>query len=129
MRISSTTNTQHPTPKHKTCSLGCALHQHLTINTQHPNANMFPQMRTSSTPNNKHPTPKDKHVPSNAHFFNTKHSTPNAQANIYTSSSPNIQHLTPIFNTQHPTQAPNTLLSNNLHQSASTIGLLPRGKV
>jgi len=50
MRTSSTTNTQHPTPKHKTCSLGCALYQHQTFNTQHLNT---------------------KHVPSDAHFINT----------------------------------------------------------
>jgi len=90
MRTSSTTNTQHPTPKHKTCSLKCALHQHQTFNTQHPNANMFPQMRTSSTPNIQQPTPK--------------------QANMFplmrTSSLPNIQHPTPkptFTHHHHPT--------------------------
>jgi len=50
MRTSSTTNTQHPTPKRKACSLRCALYHHLTLINQHPNA---------------------KHVPSNAHFINT----------------------------------------------------------
>ena len=99
MRTSSTPNNKHPTPKRKTYSLGCALHQHLTINTQHPNANMFPRMRTSSTPNNKHPTPKRK---------------------PYSLGCALHQH--PTFNTQHPTQAPDTLPGNNLHRSASTKG-------
>ena len=96
MRTSSTPNTQHPSPiKHvpsdahfintqhptniiqQTCSLRCALHQHLTLNT-HQSSNMFPQMRTSLTPNTQHPSP-NKHVPSDAHFINTHHSTPNTQ--------------------------------------------------
>jgi len=72
MRTSSTTKTQHPTPKHKTCSLECALHQQPKLNTQHLNT---------------------KHVPPDAHFINNQHSTPNNRTNIYTSSSPNIQHL------------------------------------
>lgn len=40
----------------------------------------------------------------------------------------NIPLIHPALNTQHPTLGPNTLPSNNLHQLASTIGLLPRGK-
>ena len=75
MRTLSTTNTQHPSPvKHvpsdahfintqhstpitqQTCSLRCALHQHLTLNTHRP-TNMFPQMRTHQHPtlNTHHP--------------------------------------------------------------------------
>ena len=96
MRTSSTPNTQHPSPNKQVpsdahfinthhsipitrqpCSLRCALHQHLTLNTYHP-TNMFPQMRTSSTPNTQHLSP-NKHVPSDAHFINTHHSTPNTQ--------------------------------------------------
>ena len=121
MRTSSTPNTQHLSPnKHvpsdahlintqhsipitrQTCSLKCALHQHLTLNTYHP-TNMFLQMRTSSTPNTQYPSPvkhvpqmrisstpntqhlsPNKHVPSDAHFINTQHSTPFTQH-----SSPN----------------------------------------
>ena len=94
MRTSSTPNTQHLSPykqvpsdahiintqhsipiTHQTCSLKCALHQHLTLNTHHP-SNMFPQIRISSTPNTQHLSP-NKHVPSDAHFINTHHSTPN----------------------------------------------------
>ena len=119
MRTSSTPNTQHPSPvKHvppdahiintqhsipitrQTCSLKCALHQYLTLNTYHPtnkfpqmrisstpitqhpllnthhSSTMFPLMRTSLTPNTQHLSP-NKHVPSDAHFINTHHSTPN----------------------------------------------------
>ncbi len=121
MRISSTPNTQHLSPnKHvpsnahlintqhsipitrQTCSLKCALHQHLTLNNHHPSnmflrcalhqhptlnthhsSNMFPQMRTSSTPNTQQLS-SNKHVPSDAHFINTQHTTPNTQY-----SSPN----------------------------------------
>ena len=94
MRTSSTPNTQHPSPnKHvpsdahfinthhsipitrQPCSLRCAFHQHLTLNTRHP-SNMFPQMRTSSPPITQHPS-LVKQVPSDAHFINTHHSTPN----------------------------------------------------
>ena len=93
MRTSSTPNTQHPSPvKHvppdahiintqhsipitrQTCSLKCALHQYLTLNTYHP-TNKFPQMRISSTPITQHPSLVN-HVPSDAHFINTQHSTP-----------------------------------------------------
>lgn len=41
----------------------------------------------------------------------------------------NIPLIHPALNTQHLTSALNILPSNNLHQSASTIGLQPRGKV
>lgn len=143
MRISSTPNTQHLSPnKHvppdahlintqhsipitrQTCSLKCALHQYLTLNTYHP-TNMFPQMRISSTPNTRHPSP-NKHVPSDAHFINTQHSTPITQQPCSFRCALH-QHLTlnthhPIFITQHPSKAPHTLQDNTLHLSANTTG-------
>ena len=149
MRISSTPNTHHLSPnKHvppdahfinihhsttisqQTCSLRCAPHQHPTLNTHHP-SNMFPLMRTSSTPNTQHPPPV-KHVPSDAHFINTQHSTPIIRQTCSLRCALH-QHLTlnthhPIFITQHPSKVPHTLRDNNLHLSASNIGLLPRGK-
>ena len=59
MRTSSTTITQHPTPKHKTCSLKCALHQQPTLNTQQPNQHLHIIITQHSTPNThiQHPTP------------------------------------------------------------------------
>jgi len=143
MRTSSTPNTQHPSPvKHvppdahiintqhsipitrQTCSLKCALHQYLTLNTYHP-TNKFPQMRISSTPITQHPSLVN-HVPSDAHFINTQHSTPITQQTcslrcaFHQHPSLNTQH--PKFNTQHPSKAPHTLRDNNLHQSANTTG-------
>lgn len=136
MRTSSTPNTQHPSPvKHvppdahiintqhsipitrQTCSLKCALHQYLTLNTYHP-TNKFPQMRISSTPITQHPSLVN-HVPSDAHFINTQHSTPITQQ---TCSLRCAFHQHPSLNTQHPSKAPHTLRDNNLHQSANTTG-------
>nr|WP_314829252.1 hypothetical protein [uncultured Prevotella sp.] len=65
MRTSSLSpNNQHPTAKPNMFPWMRTLHHHLTINTQHPSQNMFPQMRTlSSSPNNQHPSPKQNMFP------------------------------------------------------------------
>ena len=143
MRTSLTPNTQHPSPvKHvppdahlintqhsipitrQTCSLKCALHQHLTLNTYHP-TNMFPQMRISSTPITQHPS-LVKHVPSDAHFINTQHSTPiirqTCSLRCAPHQHPTLNTLHPTFITQHPSKVPHTLRDNTLHLSANTPG-------
>lgn len=47
-------NNQHSTPKQKTCSLGCALHHHLTFNSQHPSRHLHIIITQKSTPNTQH---------------------------------------------------------------------------
>ena len=82
MRTSSTPNIQHPTAKHKhipsdahfintkhstpnsqtqTCSLECALYQHLTFNTQQPSQHLHIIITQNSTPNTQHLTPNTQH--------------------------------------------------------------------
>ena len=94
-------NNQHSTPiippHNQTCSLRCALHQHLTLNTYHP-TNMFPQMHTSSTPITQHSS-LVKHVPSDAHLINTQHSTPTTRQTCSLRCAP---HQHPTLNTHHP---------------------------
>ena len=119
--LSSSPNSQHPTPKPNMFPRMRTLHHHRTINTQHPDKtcslkcalyiiteqstpntqakHVPPDAHFTSSPNNQHPTPRQTCSLRCALYIITKQSTPNTQAkhvpsDAHFTSSPNSQHST-----------------------------------
>ena len=101
--LSSSPNSQHPTPKPNMFPRMRTLHHHRTINTQHPDKTCSLKCALYIITEQSTPNTQAKHFPSDAHFTsspNNQHPTP--KPNMFTQMRTLHHHLT--VNTQQPSQ-------------------------